>query len=910
MANNYYSSKQSSGLVIILVLFWTASIFLMIFEVQEDNKSLSSHSRHIAQQLLYVQNAVDSSRLALEEEEGEWKNILLRGSNTNQYQFHVNLFNKRYQAVNVHLEEARRATGLYQFADDDGKLSRLIEDHKSIYARYRHALKLFNPDQPSTSSMVDYAVRGIDDDLKINMTALVDHINEQIGNEAEKLESMPSDLTHEHSRYILWILFLQMGFIFVVGKIFYSTKKDNATGVRVAAVFEAVSDGIVVLDSANKIDHLNFAAERMLKKQLEAVKGQDLSGLFVGEGQDISESTKSFLFSLKKNSKTHIDSKGPIIIEPEIGKKLYLEVSVDTVKNQGSSFGEVMVLHDVSEREMLKIKADDEHQLFQALFDRADIGLVFCQPYTHTILLANLGMAHILGVEESRDLHQRQLSEFIEPIAMHRMMELDPELAQEEFPEEISMMKSDGGIRWYSLTKKEVGSPQVANQLYFDVFLALDITERIEAQQKLTHFAYYDSLTGLANRTLLKDEADRIIAASLKKNMNMALLMIDLDHFKDINDTLGHMVGDELLRSLGERLKGIVREGDVLGRLGGDEFILLMSDMDEEQVMSMADTIIQTISKCYVIKERKLYITASVGIALFPEHGLDYNTLLRRADMAMYHVKNDGRVGSYVFTESIEIAKNEEFSMENDLRHAVIRKEFVLFFQPKVILGDIKIIGVEALIRWNRPEFGLVSPLEFIPLAERSDLINRIGAWVIEESCARLAELHKMGFQITVSFNASPRQLIHGSEFIAELKRNLEKYNIGQGFLSMEITESALSNNATIAVAKTVQKMGVQLSLDDFGTGYSSLALLQKLPFSEIKIDRSFVSDFLNSPTDDALVRAVIKIGKDLKMNVIAEGVETKEQVAGLMKNGCPMGQGYLFGHPVPFERLVAILRS
>lgn len=910
MANNYYSSKQSSGLVIVLVLLWTTSIFLMIFEVQEDGKSLSSNSHRIAQQLLYVQSSINISRLTLLEEESEWKNILLRGSDATLYKVHLEQFNKRYNEVNVHLEEAKRATGIDQFAGDDEQLSQLITEHISIYARYQHALKLFNPGQPSTNLMVDYAARGIDDDLKNEMAALADHVNTQINAEAEKLESIPGALTQEHSRYIIWILFLQMGFVFVVGKIFYSTKKDHATGVRVAAVFEAVSDGIVVLDSTNKIDHLNFAAERMLKKRLEEIRGQDLSRLFMGEGQDLSESTKNLLTSLKENSRTHIDSKGPIIIEPEFGKKLYLEVSVDTVRNQEAPLGEVMVLHDVSERELLKIKADDEHQLFQALFDRADIGLVFCQPYTHTILLANLGMAHILGVEDSRDLHQRQLSEFIEPIAMSEVMEIDSLLLQEEFPEEISMRNSDGRIRWYSLTKKEVGSPQVANQMYFDVFLALDITDRIEAQQKLTHFAYYDSLTGLANRTLLKDEADRIMAISLKQNLSMAFLMIDLDHFKDINDTLGHMVGDELLRALGDRLKAVVRPGDVLGRLGGDEFILLMNDMDEVQTTLMADKVISTISDGYVINGRELYITASVGIALFPEHGMDYNTLLRRADMAMYHVKNDGRVGSYVFNESIETFKNEEFSMENDLRHAVAKNEFVLFFQPKVLLSNRKVIGAEALIRWSRPKCGMISPLEFIPLAERSDLINRIGAWVIEEACARVAELYTLGFdQITVSFNVSPRQLVQGDDFINVLKKNLEKYNINQGSLTMEITESALSNSAALAIAKAVQRMGVQLSLDDFGTGYSSLALLQKLPFAEIKIDRSFVNDFLNSPTDDALVRAVINIGEDLEMNVIAEGVETEYQVAGLMQNCCPMGQGYLFGRPVPFEQLVAMLR-
>ena len=427
--------------------------------------------------------------------------------------------------------------------------------------------------------------------------------------------------------------------------------------------------------------------------------------------------------------------------------------------------------------------------------------------------------------------------------------------------------------------------------------------ERKRYQVQLEHQANYDALTGLPNRNLLHDRLRQSVYAQ-RLPRSIAVVFIDLDHFKFVNDSLGHSIGDRLLKSMADRLRTVLREGDTVARLGGDEFVLILNDQSNEEVIFRAmQRITSNLAEPMEIDGKELVVTCSAGISLYPQDGPDVDTLLKNADAAMYRAKEHGRNNFQFYTSEMNERVNERLALENAMRRAIERKEFCLHYQQRVDLKSGAIVGAEALVRWMHPEWGLVRPVRFIPLAEETGLIVQIGETVLRDACRQARAWLDQGLKPgVISVNLSARQF--RQEGLVRLVANvLEETGLDPRFLEMELTESTVMHNvdAAIATLQGLKSLGLSLSVDDFGTGYSSLAYLKNLPIDKLKIDRSFVRDIgTGADTEDGvLAQAIISLGHNLHLHVCAEGVETDAQVRFLKRYKCDEVQGFFYGEPV-----------
>jgi diguanylate cyclase (GGDEF)-like protein/PAS domain S-box-containing protein len=438
-----------------------------------------------------------------------------------------------------------------------------------------------------------------------------------------------------------------------------------------------------------------------------------------------------------------------------------------------------------------------------------------------------------------------------------------------------------------------------------------DISERKIAQERIQQLAHYDVLTGLPNRVLFSDRLEQAIISAQRNHTNIALLFLDIDRFKQINDTLGHGVGDRLLQNVGQRLLGCVREQDTVSRQGGDEFIVVLSDAGSVGAELVAQKILQSIIQPYVIEQHDLRITASIGIAVYPDHAQDSETLIKYADVAMYQAKESGRNCYLSFHPAMNESSYERLKLENALRAALERDELRVYYQAQVNLHDGRITGCEALVRWQHPELGMIYPDKFIPLAEETGLIVSINHWVLEQAIKQCRAWRDTGFKaLTMSVNLSAVQF-RQHNLLQQIKSLLEKYDLPPGVLDLELTEGILMQGVerTLATLHELSAMGVILSLDDFGTGYSSLSYLKRFPIQQLKIDQSFVRDVITDASDATMVRTIILMAHSLKLDVIAEGVETQEQAEFLMQSGCERAQGYHFRRPVTAEEFGLLLK-
>jgi diguanylate cyclase (GGDEF)-like protein/PAS domain S-box-containing protein len=445
-----------------------------------------------------------------------------------------------------------------------------------------------------------------------------------------------------------------------------------------------------------------------------------------------------------------------------------------------------------------------------------------------------------------------------------------------------------------------------AVMVFRDVSVARAMTLR------MSYLAQHDSLTDLPNRVLLNDRMTQAMARAQRNGKKLAVLFLDVDRFKNINDSLGHDVGDRLLHSIAQRLLACVRGTDTVSRQGGDEFVILLSEVTHaEDAAVSAGKILLSLGPPYNIDQHQLHITASIGIVNYPDDGTDIGTLMRNADFAMYHAKDSGRNNYQFFKPEMNVRAAERQSIENDLRHALERQEFVLHYQAKMNIGTGAIIGVEALIRWRHPRRGVVSPGQFIPVAEESGFIVPIGRWVLREACRQGRAWQDAGLpRMRVAVNVSAVEL-RAKDFVLGVSDILTETGLEPHYLELELTETFLmeDSTSTSVVLQALKEMGVQLALDDFGTGYSSLSYLKRFPIDTVKIDRSFVRDITSDADDASIVSAVIGMGKRLHMQVVAEGVETLEQLAFLKEQGCPEGQGYYLSRPVVADKFARLLR-
>ena len=464
---------------------------------------------------------------------------------------------------------------------------------------------------------------------------------------------------------------------------------------------------------------------------------------------------------------------------------------------------------------------------------------------------------------------------------------------------EIYNRRKNGEIypEWLTINSVKNDEGEVSN--YVSIFS--DITAIKSSQRRIEFLATHDELTGLPNRSLLVDRLKHALSQAKRQEQRIAVLFIDLDNFKNINDTLGHDVGDILLKQAAERLQRCVRDSDTLARLGGDEFVAILSDLSLEELNAAAGRVVDFLGASFRINEQNLYVSASIGISIFPEDGTDSATLLKAADTAMYRAKDRGRNQYQFFADEMKVVALQRMTLETGLRLALDAGHLHMVYQPKVALGSGEIIAGEALLRWTDPFLGVVSPATFIPVAEGCGLMAQIGERVFDLVLAQIVAWRAAGFEAPkIAINVSAHQL-RDAQFVEKLAARLDAAGVPASAILIELTESALVERIEVVrgMLQALNALGIELSIDDFGTGYSSLAYLRKLPLNELKVDRSFVDGIADEPDDRSIAKAVIDMAHALGLRVVAEGVETEAQLAVLRAEGCEIVQGFLLHRPL-----------
>jgi len=478
---------------------------------------------------------------------------------------------------------------------------------------------------------------------------------------------------------------------------------------------------------------------------------------------------------------------------------------------------------------------------------------------------------------------------------------------QESIVMELRLQRRDHSHVWIQLLVSALHDRSGELQGYLGVIS--DISELKAAQLQMETLAFYDPLTGLANRRLFRNRLEKAVKTVLRSGSSMALMFLDMDQFKRVNDTLGHDAGDILLKEVASRLSSTVRENDTVSRIGGDEFTILLTDVHQTpDVLVVAEKLLLAMARPIRIKGQDIVTTVSIGITMTPEDSTDANTLMKNADLAMYRAKELGRNNFQFFSEDMNHSILEHLSLEKEIGEAIARNHFSLVFQPKISLCDHRVTGVETLIRWQHPEKGMITPDRFIPVAEETGQILEIGSWVLEQSCRQISSLIRskvLPHDATVAVNLSARQFTD-PHLLQRIRSVLEITKIRPDCLELEITESTLMEDveSAIQIMQEIKETGVAIAIDDFGTGYSSLSYIKRFPIDVLKVDRSFVTDIPEDENDMAITAAVIAMAHKLSLTVVAEGVETQEQLKFLRQNGCDQGQGYLFSRPLSLGQL------
>ncbi|HVN99733.1 MAG TPA: EAL domain-containing protein [Steroidobacteraceae bacterium] len=569
-------------------------------------------------------------------------------------------------------------------------------------------------------------------------------------------------------------------------------------------------------------------------------------------------------------------------------------------------------IEDITELKRAEQELKEANARYQSIFENALEGIFQVTPEGR-LLVANPAMARMFGYEspaellaELRDI-PRQL--YVEPerrAEYRRQIESQGSVSNFEF----QAFRKNGEVIWVS-ENAHVRRNEIDGSIYYEGTLE-DITDRRVYQAQIERQANYDALTGLANRTLLNARLHQAISGAAERGGGIAVVFIDLDQFKFINDTYGHALGDGLLQSMADRLRSCVRDSDTVARQGGDEFVLLLQGYRPPDLAGVVQRLHAAIALPWRSGRREFHVTSSIGVAVYPGDGDSADVLLRNADAAMYKAKENGRNAVQFFTAELNHALVERLDIEHRLRGALARHQFLLHYQPRIDMDTGRVAGAEALLRWRVPQRGLVSPARFISVAEDTGLIVPIGRWVLHTACAQARAWQEAGLPpIVVSVNVSPRQFREGNivETIAEA---LRVTGLDAHHLQIELTEGLAMHGAEkyVEMLGRIKALGVQIAVDDFGTGYSSLSYLKRFPVDQLKVDRSFVVDLATDPDDAVIVQAIIALGHKLNLRVVAEGVETTEQLEFLRQSGCDEMQGYLFGKPMIAADFAELLSS
>jgi diguanylate cyclase (GGDEF)-like protein/PAS domain S-box-containing protein len=669
--------------------------------------------------------------------------------------------------------------------------------------------------------------------------------------------------------------------------------RESETQFR--ALFEDTADALLLIEG-NRFVECNRAAVAMMRmktrEQLLNTHPWEISPPLQPDGRRSDEKANEMI-SLARSQGSHRFEWMHTRADGEI---FPVEVLLTPVR-WGSREMVHVVWRDISERK----RSELHQQLAAKVFENTREGIIITDP-NRTILAVNRAFCEITGYPEDDVLGRSP--DFLESSAYRA----------DHYPEMFSALGADGHWQGETMIRRRNGKAfpallslsQVHDQKgatthYVGVFA--DISGAKEAEARLEYLAYHDSLTELPNRILLLDRLQHAIDKAARSQTMVAVLFMDLDRFKHVNDSLGHAAGDSLLRQITGRIKVICRDDDTLARIGGDEFVLVMEDLkDPADAAYMAERMIQSLEKSFRVGDHDIAMTISMGISVYPADGNDVNALLRNADAAMYQSKESGRNTFRFYTQELTDKAMERIQIEEQLRRALENGELTLHYQPQMRLADGRLIGAEALVRWQHPEWGAVSPARFIPVAEESGLIVPIGEWVLRNACAQARSWLEQGFDFSrIAVNIAGPQ-IQRADFLGMVRKILADSGLPPRLLELEITETFImgQSRTVVPILESLHEVGVQLAIDDFGIGNSSLAYLKKLPIDRLKLDRTFVSGLPEDEDDAAIARSVISLAHAMQLEVIAEGVETSAQSAFLISEGCDEVQGYLFGKPVP----------
>ena len=589
------------------------------------------------------------------------------------------------------------------------------------------------------------------------------------------------------------------------------------------------------------------------------------------------------------------------------GSSVWVSVVTSVISDDnGKAQHFISVVQDISARRAAELALRESEEKFRQLADNIPEIFWITDSRQRKLHYLSPGFETLTGMRLAEVLRRpRSWLKVVHAEDRERVRLARKGLPQAEYNVEYRIVLADGAVRW---VHDQAFPVRDANgNVYRIAGIGADVTHRKEAEEKLVYLAHYDGLTGLPNRVLFLDRLQQTLAQAGRRATLAAVMFLDLDRFKVVNDTLGHAVGDDLLRQVAQRLSACTRLGDTVARFSGDEFVLIVNDLQgSEDARHIAQKVLLAIGEPFRAGGHEVFVSTSIGISMYPSDSEDEQALLKNADTAMYRAKESGRNNFQFYTREMNARAMYRLNLENSLRHALERGEFRLHYQPKACLHTGRITGVEALLRWERPEHGLVPPAEFVPLLEDTGLIVPVGEWVLSEAC-RQVEAWRTGGRdpVSIAINISARQF--ASRNLGEtIKRVLDEHGADPRLIELELTESLLMVNTEEAVRtlKYLKSLGLRLSIDDFGTGYSSLSYLKRFPIDALKIDRSFIDEITTDEDDATITRAVIGMAHNLGLKVVAEGVETEAQLSFLSANGCDEAQGYYFARPQPAAEL------
>ncbi|HKQ26070.1 MAG TPA: EAL domain-containing protein [Burkholderiales bacterium] len=673
-------------------------------------------------------------------------------------------------------------------------------------------------------------------------------------------------------------------------------------------VLDTLPVGVLVTDGDGTLVLGNTASKKIWGQAPSAnMSGQGgLKGWRKDTGQRVEASDWGLAKALAKREVT---SNQVIDIESGDGdRKTILDSAVPILSNDDEVIGAISLNEDITEQRALSESLRESEVRYRALFENS-IDAILLTRRGGAIVAANDAACRLLDYDEE-ELRAFGRDDIVDSSDPRAQALLNQGGRAGVAHGEVRLRRKDGGlvpVEFACATFPERNGESCAT------LIIRDMTDRKRAEEHIEYLAYHDELTGIPNRAYFHRAFEHALATTQRYGLHCALMLVDLDRFKNINDTIGHEAGDQLLKQVASRLRACLRDSDIIARFGGDEFVILMQDASTvEAVNAVAVKILEATSRPLLIDDQDFLITASIGISTYPHDGNDMQTLLKNSDVAMYRAKEFGKNGFQYFSPEMNVHTRERLSIESALRRGLERKEFTVHFQPKVRVSSRTVAGMEALVRWRNPEKGLMQPSEFIAIAEETGIVVQIGDWVLEEACRNGQVLRKSGHTgLRVSVNLSVRQLFDRG-FAQRVAVILEQTGFPAENLELEITESMVMRDAegAVKVLQALRDTGVRLAIDDFGTGYSSLAYLKRFPINCVKIDRSFIRDLPDDRDDASITRGIIAMAHNMKLDVVAEGVETPEQLNFLQAYGCDEIQGFLFSEPLAadaFERYLGV---